>query len=156
MKAYRTWDEKALDPCATIVFAENIKEAKKIAMATDTCEEANFIDIRVKRLKEADYLYKGSNEIDWYDEETRIALVRDFGWRCYKIFRKQNFCLMTFLFRKLMIIFATIIFSGQELVGLFSKISPNFRCYISTQSTENMSKSARGFGFAQKTGFERM
>lgn len=23
------------------------------------------------------------NEIDWYDEETRIALVRDFGWRCY-------------------------------------------------------------------------
>ena len=27
MKAYRAWDEKALDPCATIVFAENIKEA---------------------------------------------------------------------------------------------------------------------------------
>lgn len=36
MKAYRVWDEKALDPCATIVFAENIKEAKKIAMATDS------------------------------------------------------------------------------------------------------------------------
>ena len=82
MKAYRTWDEKALDPCATIVFAKNIKEAKKIAMATDTCEEANFIDIRVKRFKEADYLYKGSREIDWYDEETRIALVRDFGQCC--------------------------------------------------------------------------
>lgn len=83
MKAYRAWDEKAFDPCATIVFAENIKEAKKIAMATDTCEEANFIDIRVQRLKEADCLYKGSSEIDWYDEKTRIALVRDFGWRCY-------------------------------------------------------------------------
>ncbi len=83
MKAYRAWDEKAFDPWATIVFAENIKEAKKIAMATDACEEANFIDIRVRRLKEADCLYKGSSEIDWYDEETRIALVRDFGWRCY-------------------------------------------------------------------------
>lgn len=83
MKAYRVWDEKASDPCTTIVFAENTREAKKIAMATDTCEESNFIDIRVKRLKEADYLYKGSREIDWYDAETRIALVRDFGWCCY-------------------------------------------------------------------------
>lgn len=83
MKAYKAWDEKAFDPCATIVFAENIKEAKKIAMATDTCEEANFIDIRVKRYKDADCLYKGSSEINWYDKETRIALVRDFGWRCY-------------------------------------------------------------------------
>ena len=83
MKAYKAWDEKASDPCTTIVFAENTREAKKIAMATDTCEEANFIDIRVKRLKEADYLCKGSSEIDWYDEETRIALVRDLGWRCY-------------------------------------------------------------------------
>lgn len=83
MKAYKAWDEKAFDPCATIVFAENTREAKKIAMATDTCEEANFIDIRVKRCKEADCLYKGSSEIDWDDEETRIALVRDFGWACY-------------------------------------------------------------------------
>ena len=31
MKAYRAWDEKAFDPCATIVFAENTREAKKIA-----------------------------------------------------------------------------------------------------------------------------
>ena len=52
---------------------------------THTCEEANFIDIRVKRFKEADYLYKGSAEIDWYDEETRVSFVRDFGWRCYGI-----------------------------------------------------------------------
>lgn len=83
MKAYRAWDEKASDPCSTIVFAENIKEAKRIAVETDTCEEANFIDIRVKRFKEADYLYKGSREVNWYDKETRIALVRDFGWACY-------------------------------------------------------------------------
>ena len=83
MKAYKAWDEKAIEQCSTIVFAENIKEAKKIAMATDACEEARFIDIRVKRYKEADFLYKGSSEVDWYDEETRVALVRDFGWRCY-------------------------------------------------------------------------
>lgn len=83
MKAYRAWDEKSDEYGSTIVFAENIREAKKIAMATDAFEEARFIDIRVKRFKAADYLYKGSSEIDWDDEGTRIALVRDFGWRCY-------------------------------------------------------------------------
>ena len=92
MKAYKAWNEKSFDPCATIVFAKNTGDAKKIAMATDTCEEANFIDIRVKRLKEADYLYKGSSEIDWYDEETRIALVRDFGWRCYETSWECEMC----------------------------------------------------------------
>ena len=69
MKAYKAWDEKASDLCSTIVFAENIREAKKVAMTTDVCEDAKFIDIRVKRYKEADCLYKGSNEIDWYDKK---------------------------------------------------------------------------------------
>ena len=83
MQAYRAWDEKASDLCTTIVFAENTREAKKIAIATDTCEEARFIDILVKRYKDADCLYNGSREVNWDDMETRVALVRDFGWRCY-------------------------------------------------------------------------
>lgn len=29
MKAYKAWDERAFDPCSTIVFVESIKEAKK-------------------------------------------------------------------------------------------------------------------------------
>lgn len=82
MKAYKAWDEKVYDSGSTIVFAENIREAKKIAMSTDACSEADFIDIRVKRIKDYDVLYKGKSEIDWYDEETRIVLVRDFGWSC--------------------------------------------------------------------------
>ena len=82
MKAYKAWDEKGYDSGSTIVFAENIREAKKIAMSTDACSEADFIDIRVKRIKECDALYKGKPEIDWDDAETRIVLVRDFGWSC--------------------------------------------------------------------------
>lgn len=82
MKAYKAWDEKGYDSGSTIVFAENIREAKKIAMSTDACSEANFIDIRVKQVKDCDALYKGKSEIDWYDEDTRIVLVRDFGWSC--------------------------------------------------------------------------
>lgn len=83
MKAYMAWDEKSFEQCETIVFAENARDAKKIAMATDVCEDAEFINIRVKRLKEADSLYKGKSEIDWYDEKTRLTLVRDFGWKCF-------------------------------------------------------------------------
>ena len=78
MKAYKVWDDKC--DGNSIVFAENIKEAKKIAIHTDVCEEADFIDIRVKRYECADVLYKGKSEIDWYDEGTRLTLVRDFGW----------------------------------------------------------------------------
>lgn len=70
-------------PISNTIYYATVNEAKKIVMATDTCEDARFIDIRVKRCKEADCLYKGSSEIDWYDEETRVALVSDFGWRCY-------------------------------------------------------------------------
>lgn len=82
MKAYKAWDAKNDDSGCTVVFAENIREAKKIAMSTDACSEADFIDIRVKRFKECDALYKGKPEMDWDDEETRIVMVRDFGWSC--------------------------------------------------------------------------
>ena len=68
---------------STIVFAENATQAKTIAKACDCCEDAEYIDIRVNRMPEADKLYKGLAEIDWHDDETRVALVRDFGWACY-------------------------------------------------------------------------
>lgn len=68
----------------TIVFAENATQAKLIAQSCDCCEDAQYIDIRVNRMPEADKLYKGFSEIDWYDEETRLSLVRDFCWACYE------------------------------------------------------------------------
>lgn len=67
---------------ATIVFAESAAQAKTIALSCDCCEDARFIDVRVQRLPEADKLYKGLAEVDWYDAETRIALVRDLNWSC--------------------------------------------------------------------------
>ena len=70
--------------CSTIVFAENTTQAKLAAMACDCCEDAMYTDIRVRRLPEADALYKGTVEINWYDQETRVALVRDFGWSCWE------------------------------------------------------------------------
>lgn len=82
MKAYSAWDDKAYENYCTIVFAENAKQAKKIAFASEICENAEYIDVRVKRLPEADKLYKGRDEIDWCDPETRLALVKELEWAC--------------------------------------------------------------------------
>jgi len=80
MKAYYAREKDG--DCATIVFAENATAAKQVAMSCDCCEDARYIDIRVHRMPAADKLYKGRSEVDWYDDETRVQLVRDFGWQC--------------------------------------------------------------------------
>lgn len=82
LKAYYAGEKDG--DCATIVFAESATQAKIEAQSCDCCEDARYIDIRVRRLPKADGLYKGDREIDWYDSETRITLVRDFGWSCWE------------------------------------------------------------------------
>lgn len=64
MKAYEAWDNAADENYKTIVFAETAKEAKKIAFECEVCEYADYIQVRVKRLPEADKLYNGNNEIN--------------------------------------------------------------------------------------------
>lgn len=81
MKAYKAWDAKSVENCSTVVFAETAQKAKIVAMTTDACEDALFIDIRVKRLPEMDGHDRGRSEIDWYDMEDRKALVA-LGWAC--------------------------------------------------------------------------
>ena len=70
---------------ATIVFAESAREAKKLAMGTECCEDAAYIDIRVRREPIADQLYDGvRREIDWYNFETRKFLMENLNWSCYE------------------------------------------------------------------------
>lgn len=79
-KAYKVWLEQGEG--STVVFAKSRNEAKVIALGCDCCEDARYIDVSVKRMKDFDRLYKGESEIDWYDPETRMMLVRDHGWSC--------------------------------------------------------------------------
>lgn len=83
MKAYKAFDAKAVEQCSTVVFAENSREARKIAFSTETCEDAEWIDVRVQRFPQMDEHYRGLPEIDWYNEQDRIALV-SLGWHCYE------------------------------------------------------------------------
>lgn len=62
MKAYIAWDNASVETYSTIVFAVNSKEAKKIAFCCDVCEDADYIQVRVKRLPEADKLHKGERD----------------------------------------------------------------------------------------------
>lgn len=89
-KAYRVREKDG--EFATIVFAANAAQAKNTALTCDCCEDARYIDIRVNRVPEADGLYKGLAEIDWYDAETRVSLVRDLGWQCYETSWECDIC----------------------------------------------------------------
>lgn len=82
MKAYYAYENNY--EYSTIVFAENVSQAKTLAMWSEQFEDVPYIDIRVQRMKEADNLYKGRSEIDWDNEDTRLVLVRDFSWACYE------------------------------------------------------------------------
>lgn len=81
MKAYRAWDAGDEDNCATVVSAETARQAKVVALGTDTCADADYINVRVQRFPQLDAHYRGRSEIDWSDPEDRKTLV-ELGWSC--------------------------------------------------------------------------
>ena len=79
----KAWFVQGVDAdFATVVFADTKNEAKVIAMGTDACEGYDYIDLRTSRFAAMDEHYRGHKEMDWYDDEDRIALVKT-GWQCW-------------------------------------------------------------------------
>lgn len=69
--------------CSTIVFAETASKARYIVMRSELIgEDLEFKDIHVRRVPELDKYYRGQTEMDWYNAEDRLAMVRDAGFRC--------------------------------------------------------------------------
>lgn len=81
MKAWRVYDNDG-DNGTMIVFAETRGQAHAYALRQDDFEGCEWNDLHVRRFKEFDSRYNGKKEADWYDDETRIVLVRDYGWAC--------------------------------------------------------------------------
>lgn len=81
MKAYKVTDGRYCD-FATIVFAESRGKAKKIAQNTDCCEYTPFIYIRATRVPALDKYYRGISEMDWYEDNDRIAMVKEANFSC--------------------------------------------------------------------------
>lgn len=83
MKAWVVRDEYG-DRGSTVVFAETRGKAHYLAMHTDVAEDSEWCDISVRRIPEMDARYTpGKIEMDWYDAEDRIALVK-LGWYCFE------------------------------------------------------------------------
>ena len=81
MKAWRVGSKYV--QWSTVVFAETRGKARALALTTDACEDADFCDIEVYRMPQADKCYTdGKVEMDWYNPKDRLVLVRDCGYTC--------------------------------------------------------------------------
>ena len=79
MKAWIVSDE--YEEYSTVVFAETRNKARIEAQATNCCEYMEYLDIRPRRFKEADSMYRGRREMEWCDPNDRKFLV-EHGWSC--------------------------------------------------------------------------
>jgi hypothetical protein len=76
MKAWKVEDREGYENYCTIVFAETREKARILAMGTDACEDASYINIRAVRVPDLDQFYRGLPEMDWYNGKDRTAMVR--------------------------------------------------------------------------------
>lgn len=77
----KAWIVRNDDGYATVIFAETRNKAKLKAQCTDVCEDMEYIEINPRRFKEADAMYRGNREMDWYDSNDKRFLV-EHGWHC--------------------------------------------------------------------------
>ena len=82
MKAYKIADLKGYADYSPVVFAETSGKAKAIAITTDAFNDYEFTEISARRVPKLDKYYRGLDEMDWFDDADRIALVRDAGYSC--------------------------------------------------------------------------
>lgn len=83
MKAYRAYWAGDDDHISTVVFANSAIEAKNAVRNTEFWADSDqiYTDLRVNRIKSLDAEYRGHTEMDWDDDQDRIALAKD-GWHC--------------------------------------------------------------------------
>lgn len=82
MKAWHVRDEMRDEDYATVVFSKTRGQAHALAMMTDACEDAEWVNISVRRAPTLDKEYRGRWEMDWFDPEDRLALVREANFVC--------------------------------------------------------------------------
>lgn len=91
MKAWLVKDKDEF--CATVVFAETRGKARALAMSTEACEDVDFCDIEVRRKPQMDkYYVEGKKEMDWFNSNDRIALVKDCGFVCDRDYWEPEEC----------------------------------------------------------------
>lgn len=82
MKAYIIQDLRGYTDYSTVVFAETSGKAKAIAICTNAFEDYEFTEISARRIPKLDKYYRGQKEMDWFDPNDRVALVREANLYC--------------------------------------------------------------------------
>lgn len=82
IKAYSASDRNGDTGYSIVVFAETAGKAKAYAAQSEMFDEYDFTDICVNRRKELDRFYKGKREMDWMDDDDRVAMVRYANYEC--------------------------------------------------------------------------
>ena len=75
MKAYGITAATAASECTEIVFAENATKARQAALGSDALHEAEYIDLRARRLPFCDEYAPGPVPI-------KVLLDHDWYWFC--------------------------------------------------------------------------
>lgn len=93
MKAWRATDPDC--ERVAIVFAETAGKAKRYCCDyVDAIGEVGFIDVSVRRCKEADKFYRGEPQMYWYDDDDRTLMIKELGFYCSDEAYDARKCLM--------------------------------------------------------------
>lgn len=82
MKAYKASDRNGDSGYSIVVFAETAGQAKAYARDSEAFDSFEFVDMRVNRCKELDSCYRGNREMDWLDDDDRVAMVKYANYEC--------------------------------------------------------------------------
>lgn len=96
MKAYEVCDANCDVGFSYVIFAET--RGKAIRYALDHSDGAydwySFTEMRALRRPALDKYYRGEPMMDWDDDNDRVAMVREAGFRCsYEIDVDEDECL---------------------------------------------------------------
>lgn len=81
MKAWLVKEKGELS--AAIVFAETRGKAKSRALSTECCENSEYQNIEATRQPQLDkFFVDGKTEMDWFDPQDRIILVKEANFEC--------------------------------------------------------------------------
>lgn len=82
MKAYIASDRNGDSGYSIVVFAETAGQAKAYASNSETFDGFEFTEMRVNRCKALDSYYQGRREMDWLNDNDRVAMVRYANFEC--------------------------------------------------------------------------
>lgn len=96
MKAWFVSDKYGDSGHTICTFSETRGKAIEYARRTEEFFDYEFTEMRALRAKQFDKYYKnGKYEMDWFDDDDRIALVKEGGFSCsYEFDLIDNICSM--------------------------------------------------------------